>query len=80
MDGLKARRLRRGVGWEAPGVRVACGPDEREGALVGVTGQSIYKWESGGARPRASQLRAIAGVRALGKREARAKLEELSKQ
>lgn len=47
------------------------------GALVGVTGQSIYKWESGGARPRASQLRAIAQVRGLGKREVQARLAQL---
>lgn len=47
------------------------------GALVGVTGQSIYKWESGGARPRASQLRAIAEVRGLGKREVQARLAQL---
>ncbi len=47
------------------------------GKLVGVTGQSIYKWEAGNARPRAAQLRAIAAVRALGKREAQAKLESL---
>lgn len=44
------------------------------GALVGVTGQSIYKWESGHARPRPAQLRAIAAVRTLGKREAQARL------
>lgn len=49
------------------------------GALVGVTGQSIYKWEQGGARPRPAQLRAIALVRAMGKREANAKLQELAK-
>ncbi|GAB3758722.1 hypothetical protein GCM10028796_04820 [Ramlibacter monticola] len=47
------------------------------GALVGVTGQSIYKWETGGARPRAKQLEAIAAVRALGKREAARRLEAL---
>jgi DNA-binding XRE family transcriptional regulator len=47
------------------------------GSLVGVTGQSIYKWESGHARPRQAQLRAIAAVRALGKREAQARLEAL---
>ena len=39
------------------------------GTLVGVTGQSIYKWEAGAARPRASQLEAIAAVRAMGKRD-----------
>jgi len=47
------------------------------GALVGVTGQSIYKWEAGAARPRARQLEAIAAVRDLGKREAGKRLEAL---
>jgi DNA-binding transcriptional regulator YiaG len=47
------------------------------GALIGVTGQSIYKWESGEARPRAKQLDAIASVRTLGKREAAARLQAL---
>jgi DNA-binding transcriptional regulator YiaG len=45
------------------------------GALIGVTGQSIYKWESGEARPRSKQLDAIASVRGIGKREAAARLE-----
>lgn len=44
------------------------------GTLVGVSGQTIYNWETGKARPRASQLQAIAAVRKLGKREAAAKL------
>ena len=39
------------------------------GALVGVSGQSIYKWEQGKAKPRASQLKAISAVRKMGKRE-----------
>lgn len=47
------------------------------GSLVGVTGQSIYKWESGHARPRQAQLRAIAAVRSLGKREVQARLEAM---
>lgn len=47
------------------------------GALVGVSGQSIYKWEAGEARPRAKQLEAIAAVRGMGKREAAAKLEAM---
>lgn len=42
--------------------------------LIGVSGQSIYKWEHGEARPRKGQLEAIASVRALGPREARARL------
>ncbi len=48
------------------------------GALLGVTAQSVYKWEDGKARPRASQLQAIAAARKLGKREAAAKLAELN--
>jgi DNA-binding transcriptional regulator YiaG len=47
------------------------------GALVGVSGQSIYKWEAGEVRPRMSQLKGIAAVRAMGKREAQAKLAAL---
>jgi DNA-binding transcriptional regulator YiaG len=50
------------------------------GALVGVTGQSIYKWESGHARPRTAQLRAIAALRSLGKREVQARLQALQQQ
>lgn len=42
--------------------------------LLGVTGQSVYKWESGEAKPRRAQLEAIAVVRKMGKREALAKL------
>ena len=39
------------------------------GTLLGVTGQSVYKWEKGTARPRASQLQAISAVRKMGKRQ-----------
>lgn len=46
-------------------------------ALLGVSGQSIYKWEDGKTRPRASQLPAIATLRGLSKREASARLEAL---
>ena len=45
------------------------------GTLAGVSGQSIYNWESGKAVPRKSQLAALASLRALGKREAAARLE-----
>jgi len=48
------------------------------GMLVGVSSLTIYKWESGNVRPRDGQLQAIAAVRKLGKREAAARLEELS--
>ena len=37
------------------------------GALLGVSGQSVYKWEQGKAKPRASQLAAISAARKLGK-------------
>jgi len=39
------------------------------GALVGVSGQTIYHWEQGKARPRAAQLESLASVRSLGARE-----------
>jgi len=42
--------------------------------LVGVSELSIYNWESGRARPRDAQLKAIAAVRGLGKREVAARL------
>ena len=47
--------------------------------LLGVSGQSVYKWEHGESRPRARQLEAIASVRGIGKREAAARLEQLRK-
>ena len=46
-------------------------------ALLGVSGQSVYKWEHGESRPRARQLEAIAALRGIGKREAAARLEQL---
>lgn len=45
--------------------------------LLGVSGQSVYKWEHGEARPRARQLEAIAALRGIGKREAEARLAEM---
>lgn len=45
--------------------------------LIGVSGLSVYKWESGQARPRRAQLEAIASVRGIGKREAQNRLEQL---
>ena len=47
------------------------------GALAGVSAQSIYNWERGKARPRASQAVALAEVRRLGKRAALARLEDV---
>jgi len=48
---------------------------EKFGKLVGVSGQTIYLWESGKTRPRNGQLHAIAAVRKMGKREAITALE-----
>lgn len=46
------------------------------GRLVGVSGQTIYKWESGEVKPRMSQLEAIAAVRKMGRRESLLKLAQ----
>lgn len=47
------------------------------GLLLGVSGQSIYLWESGRARPSGKHLEGIAALRRMGKREAAARLEAL---
>jgi len=47
--------------------------------LLGVSGQSVYKWEHGESRPRARQLEAIAALRGIGKREAAERLAQLAK-
>ncbi|MNV59089.1 transcriptional repressor DicA [compost metagenome] len=46
------------------------------GQLVGVSGQTIYHWEQGKARPRAAQLENLAAVRDLGAREVAERLAE----
>ena len=46
------------------------------GKLIGVTDQTIYNWEHEIARPRKEQLARIASLRRMGKREARACLEQ----
>jgi len=43
--------------------------------LVGVSAQTIYNWERGQTTPRPEQLRAIAALRGIGKREAAARLK-----
>ena len=47
------------------------------GALIGASGQSIYKWEEGKTRPRARHLPKIAELRGIGKKEAAARLAAL---
>lgn len=49
------------------------------GKLVGVTAQTIYSWENGLSRPRRQQLPALASIRPMGKREAQARLERLTR-
>lgn len=45
------------------------------GKLISVTAQSIYNWEAEKTRPREQQAAAIAGLRGIGKREVKARLE-----
>lgn len=47
-------------------------------ALLGVSAQSVYKWEDGKTRPRASQLPAIASLRKMSKTQAHERLESLA--
>lgn len=46
-------------------------------ALLGVSDQSVYKWEQAKSRPRATQLVAIAKLRTMGKRQVAKRLSEL---
>ena len=48
------------------------------GALLGVSAQTIYNWEAEKSRPRQAQLAAIAAMRGVGKRQAKARLDELT--
>ncbi|WP_048439993.1 DNA-binding transcriptional regulator [Caenimonas sp. SL110] len=47
------------------------------GALIGVSGQTIYHWEEGKAKPRASHMERIAALRKLGKRQAAAAVSQV---
>ena len=64
-QGVRAQRTRRGLS------------AEKMGGLVGVSAQTIYNWEAGTTRPRAEQLAAIAAVRKMGKREVKARLDQM---
>jgi len=48
------------------------------GQLIGVTDQTIYNWAHQTARPREQQVTIIASIRGLGKRQARARLEQMT--
>jgi DNA-binding transcriptional regulator YiaG len=47
------------------------------GRMFGVSGQTIYLWETGRARPRAKHLPAVAALRSLGRKQAAAVLSSL---
>ena len=47
------------------------------GLLLGVSGQTIYNWESGKARPNRKFLPQLAAMRTVGKKETSARLEEV---
>ena len=64
-DGMKTHRAKLGIS------------AADYGKLVGVSGLTIYHWESKKAKPRRSQLPKLASVRGLGKREAIKRLEML---
>jgi DNA-binding transcriptional regulator YiaG len=49
------------------------------GALIGVTGLTIYNWEQGKSRPRRAQFAALVAVRGIGKREAQDRLAALQR-
>lgn len=49
---------------------------EKYANLVGVSGLTIYSWESGKTKPRKAQLAALVAVRGIGRREAAARLTE----
>lgn len=71
-DGGKLRFVAKGL----KSLRTRLGLSAEElGALLGVSGQSVYNWESKKTVPRAAQVAAIAALRGLGKREAQARLE-----
>lgn len=48
------------------------------GLLLGVSAPTIYNWEAEKSRPRAKQIEAISTLRGIGKRQAKARLNELT--
>ncbi|HUB27434.1 MAG TPA: helix-turn-helix transcriptional regulator [Tepidisphaeraceae bacterium] len=64
-DGLRSRRMRLGLS------------AEDYGRLLGVSGPTVYLWETGKVRPKREQVARLAAIRGLGKREAEKRLEML---
>lgn len=71
-EGRKARFSAKGLATHRQKLGLSA---EQYGSLVGVSGQSIYKWESEKATPRAAQLAKLVSIRGLGKREAAARVD-----
>ncbi len=44
--------------------------------LIGVSAATVYSWEHGSSKPRATQLAALGAIRGLGKREVKTRLEQ----
>lgn len=65
-SGLQAQRKRLGLSASEAGL------------LLGVSDQSVYKWENGKTRPRTSQFASIAALRSLSKSQAAARLLDLT--
>ncbi len=65
-SGLQAQRKRLGLS------------ASQAALLLGVSDQSVYKWENGKTRPRVSQFASIAALRGLSKTEATARLAALA--
>lgn len=65
-SGLQAQRKRLGLSASEAAV------------LLGVSDQSVYKWENGKTRPRTSQFSSIAALRSMSKKEAGSRLGALT--
>jgi len=50
------------------------------GMLIGVTGQTVHKWEREKSSPQKQQLALLANLRRMGKKEARGRLEQLTQE
>jgi len=48
------------------------------GKVIGVSAATVYNWEHGTSKPRRTQLATLAGLRGLGKKEVRERLEQMN--
>ena len=75
-DGRKLRFVAKGLRSQRKRLGLSA---ERFAKLVNVSAQSVYNWEQGHATPRAEQIKAIAALRGIGKREAQARLSQMDR-